>query len=298
MPTPDGFARALRNRAVLLGIIALLAGGAIAESPEAQVTRGDSAWERRAEGSQSGRADAGPIGEAVLAYTRALEGSPDSIAIRERLLRALYFQGMFAAPDGAPRRAIYARGRDLAEEGIVRLAASIGRTAPFDLRSPDKTATAAAARPESAALFFWAAGHWGLWAEMSSGFAAARQGVAGKIRDYAETVILIDERYETGGGHRILGRLHTEAPRIPLITGWVDRDIAVANLERAVALAPRDPWNRLYLADALLRFRPRRRAEAMAMLEELIAELPRPAFILQDLSILADARQILARAAS
>jgi hypothetical protein len=62
-----------------------------------------------------------------------------------------------------------------------------------------------------------------------------------------------------------------------------------------VALAPGDPLNRLYLADALLRFRPQRRDEAVAMLEALIVEQPRPGFILQDRRTLADARQVLAR---
>ena len=274
---------------------ALAAGGAVAEPPEALVARGDSAWARRADGGRDGRAHAGPIGEAVAAYRRALEASPDSIEIRERLLRALYFQATFATPDRQTRRAIYARGRQLAEEGIDRLAVDLGRTAPLDRHSPEETAAALAGRPESAALFFWAAGHWGLWAEMGGALAAARSGAARRIRDYAEIVILLDERFEAGGGHRILGRLHTEAPRIPLVTGWVDRGLAVTSLERAVTLAPSEPLNRLYLADALLRFRPRRRDEAMAMIEALIAELPRPGFSVHDQKTVADARQLLAR---
>ena len=280
---------------MLLGLAALCAGAAAAETSAELLARGDAAWERRAEGGQGGGADAGPIGEAVAAYQQALEASPDSLAIRERLLRALYFQARFATADELSRRDLYDRGRRLAEEGIARLAADLGHPA-LDLRAPEETATALAERPETAALFFWAAGHWGLWAETSGAFAAARQGVAGKIRDLARTAILVDERFETAGGHRILGRLHTEAPRIPLITGWVDRDLAVSHLERAVELAPDDPMNRLYLADALLRFRPRREREATAMLEALIAEPPRPGSEIQDLSTLTDARELLQRA--
>ncbi len=293
MPARLGSAHSPARRAALVGIAALVASVAIAEPPQTLVARGDDAWERRAEGRRGDRADTGPIGEAVSAYERALEASPDSIAIRERLLRALYFQGQYAA-DGPPRRAIHARGHELAQEGIARLSTGLGRATPLDVRSPEETAAAVADRPESAALFFWAAGHLGLWAEMIGNFTAARQGVAGRIRDYAKAAVLIDERYETAGGHRILGRLHTEAPRIPLITGWVDRDVAVASLERALALAPGDPWNRLYMADALLRFRPRRRDEAVAMVEALIADLPRPGKILEDRKTLADARRLLA----
>jgi hypothetical protein len=208
MPPQPGSARARPRRATLFGIATLLACGAMAEPPAELVMRGDTAWERRTQGSRGNRADTGPIGEAVAAYERALEASPRSIAVRERLLRALYFQARFATEDDAASRAIYSRGRELAEEGIARLAADLGLAAPLDLRSPEKTATTVATRPESAALFFWAAGHWGLWAEMSGAFAAARQGVAGKVRDYAATTLLIDERYENAGGHRILGRLH------------------------------------------------------------------------------------------
>jgi tetratricopeptide (TPR) repeat protein len=302
--TPDrGPLRCRLGRAALLAITVLPATaprllGAAAESPAALVARGDALWERRAAGRQGDRADAGPVGEAVAAYEEALAASPEDIAIRVRLLRALYFQGQFATPNGTARRAIHAHGRERAEEGIERLAAELDQTEPFDLRSPAETAAALTDRPESAALFFWAAAHLGLWAESSGAFAAARQGVAGKIRDYAEIVIRVDERYEGGGGHRILGRLHTEAPRIPLITGWVDRNVAVASLERALELAPDDPLNRLYLADALLRFRPRRRDTAVAMLEALIAERPRPEAILQDERTLTDARRLLAATAS
>jgi tetratricopeptide (TPR) repeat protein len=262
------------------------------------VARGDAAWDRRADGSLGGEAAAEPIGEAVSAYERALEASPDSVAIRTRLLRALYFQGRFASATGTARRAVYARGRDLAEEGIAQLAAGVGRETPFDPRAPEQTAAALGGRPESVALFFWAAGHWGLWGETSGAFAAARQGVAGKVRDYAEIAILIDERYESGGGLRIRGRLHTEAPRIPLVTGWVDRELAVRSLERAVQLAPLDPLNQLYLADALLRFRPARRAEAVTVLEELLAAPPRPGLAFHDESTKADARRLLAQARS
>ena len=73
------------------------------------------------------------------------------------------------------------------------------------------------------------------------------------------------------------------------------REAGRLSLERALVLAPSDSMNRLYLADALLRFRPRRRDEAVAMLEALIADLPRPGFVVNDHRTLTDARQVLAR---
>ena len=105
----------------------------------------------------------------------------------------------------------------------------------------------------------------------------------------------VDERYWSAGGLLIQGRLNTRAPRIPLFTGWIDRDLAVSSLERAVALAPDEPVNRLYLADALLRFRAERRSEAIAMLEAILAEPPRPGMAFHDGSTLTQTRRLLAQ---
>ena len=38
------------------------------------------------------------------------------------------------------------------------------------------------------------------------------------------------EPRQDAAGHRVLGRLHTLAPKVPFFTGWVDRDKAVAEL--------------------------------------------------------------------
>ena len=162
---------------MLLGIAALLAVGAGADPPSALVASGEAAWARREEPGQKGLAARGPIGEAISAYEQALEASPGSIAIRELLLRALFFQGRYATPPGPKQRAVYARGRDVAEEGLAHLAVELGRQTPFDSREPEKTARALASRPDSAVLFFWAGGYWGLWGETSGVFAAVRQGV-------------------------------------------------------------------------------------------------------------------------
>ena len=54
------------------------------------LARGDAAWSRRAEGhaAGTGRAAAGPIGEAIAAYERALQQQPDRLDAYWKLLRA------------------------------------------------------------------------------------------------------------------------------------------------------------------------------------------------------------------
>ena len=152
-----------------------------------------------------------------------------------------------------------------------------------------------AAEPDAAGVYFWAGAHWGLWARERGKIAAVRQGAAGKVREYAEIVVAIDERFEEAGGHRVLGRLHSEAPRIPFITGWVDRERAVRELVRSLELVPESILSELYLVEALYRFDGDRRPEALERLRKLVGRPPHPRYVVEDLNALADARELLAR---
>jgi hypothetical protein len=140
----------------------------------------------------------------------------------------------------------------------------------------------------------WAGIHWALWGDNFGRLAAARQGVGDRVRRYAEVVIAIDERYEDAGGHRLLGRLHTLAPKVPFFTGWVDRGKAVAELRRAVALAPGLPLNEVFLAEALLLHQAEKGAEARQLLRRVLERPPLPARLVEDEDAQRQARQLLA----
>ena len=136
--------------------------------------------------------------------------------------------------------------------------------------------------------------HTGLWGRTRGRLASAREGVAAKIRDYASVSIALDGEIENGGGHRILGRLHTEAPKIPFITGWVDRSVAVNELEICRAISPDDLTTKLYLAEALVNFVPKRKQEGLDMLREIVESPPNPEWMLEETKAIADAEAILA----
>ena len=227
------------------------AASAPAADAAAAIERGDVGWERRAEGHRGDRAAPGPIAAAAAAYEEALAADPGEPAATWRLLRALYFQGDYATADRDAKAPIYDRGRAACGAALDRLAREVpGFEGVED--APEALRTRLGDRPDAAKLFFWCAVNWGLWGENHGKLAAARAGVASKVRDFCLATIALDERYEQGGGHRILGRLHSEAPEIPFITGWVDRETAIAELRRANAIAPDDPINRIFLAEALL----------------------------------------------
>ncbi|HSL83555.1 MAG TPA: hypothetical protein VLF66_12340 [Thermoanaerobaculia bacterium] len=247
-----------------------------AATADDHLAAGDAWFARRAEGApapEAGRAAPGPIGRAIDAYQEAVAAEPTNLEAHWKLLRALYYRGEHVAEGADARREVFDRGRLAAEEALGRLAARAGGRELLDALSPEDRAGRLARIPEAAPTYFWAAVHWGLWGDAFGRLAAARQGVAGTIRDYAETARALDESYENGGPHRILGRLHALAPKIPFFTGWIDRSLAVAELRRALALGPEEPLNRLYLAEALLEHRPERRAEALELLRGLAAEV-------------------------
>jgi tetratricopeptide (TPR) repeat protein len=257
---------------------------------------GDAAWARRGEGHQGGRALPGPIDEAIASYERAVQEQPERLEGTWKLLRALHFKGDFTTGSSDAKQKVFARGKEVAEAGIDRLAKrTAGSRQKLDAMSPAQAAKAVAGVPEAKPLLLWAAVHWGLWGDVFGRLAAARQGVGDRVKRYSEILIALDERYEDAAGHRILGRLHTLAPKVPFFTGWVDRDRAVSELRRAVALGPDNLDNHVFLAEALLEHQPGKAKEAREILRRVLARQPVPELVVEQEKSLADARALLAR---
>ncbi|MEE8367392.1 MAG: hypothetical protein V3S30_03665 [Thermoanaerobaculia bacterium] len=282
------FSRALAYSLILV-ILPPHEIGAQASTTETYIEQGDAAWNDRATGHSGSRAASGPIGEAVHFYELAVGTDPKHLEARWKLLRALYFQGEFAVPKHDAKLEIFMRGKELAEESIDILAAPVGGRDLFKQSTSIEIARLLAGQPDAASIYHWAAAHWGLVGRVGGIFAAVRQGVAQRVRDYALITTALDERIENAGGHRILGRLHTEAPRIPFITGWVDHQLAITELERAVELVPDDLLSRLYLVEALMKFSKHRRGEALSMLDDLLTDSPDPRWIVECARVLEDA---------
>jgi len=289
----------MRPLPVLSILFALLvpAAAVLAQAPPSTdlVAVGDAAWARRAEGHRGGQAAAGPIDEAIGAYERAVKEQPARLEAAWKLMRALFFKGEHVARSREEKQRVFGRGKEVAEATVDRLAQKAGGRARLDAMSPAQAAKALAGVSEAAPIMLWAGVHWGLWGDSFGRLAAARQGVGDKIRRYAEIGIALDERYDEAAGHRLLGRLHDQAPKVPFFTGWVDRDKAVSELRRAVALAPDNDLNQLYLAEALLDHQPAKAAEAREILRRLIAKQPSSNKVVEDEKAIADARALLAR---
>jgi len=258
--------------AALAGALALGAAPAAAAEPLAEA---DAAWARRAEGHDGdGRAAPGPIAEAIARYEAAVAAAPDALEPRWKLVRALHFAADFAAGGRDAERSFVDRATAAAEEAEALLEGAAPR--------------------DRAALHFWSAIAWGSWAQRHGILGALREGVLNRVHDDAKAVLALDSGFEAGGAHRLLARLHATLPRLPLVSGWVDRERALPEAERALAVAPHHLGSRLVLALTLLDVAPARRAEALALLEEVAAAEPAGESVVEELAIRHSARERLA----
>jgi tetratricopeptide (TPR) repeat protein len=265
-----------------------------------EVALGDSAWDRRAEGEQEGR----PLPEAVLgavrSYERALATRPESLEARWKLLRALHFAGDFVPQSQAKKLEIFERARSASEQGLEGLSDRISPRKKLEeleietlIGLLEATGTS---RQAVARLYFWSAINWGAWSREAGLLSAVRKGVANRLHRYTLIAIALEPGYDEGGAFRLLGRLHAELPRVPFLSGWVEQKEALPLLERAYALAPDNPGNRLLLGLTLLDLAPERRAEALELLQQVGQLVPRPSMRIEDISMREEARKRLAAA--
>ena len=280
----------LRRLAMLVLGLAL-ATAASAADRDALLRQADEAFERRAQGADGIWAQAEPIATAIAGYRAALELAPNDVATRTKLMHAIFFQAEYHFREQARRKAAFDEGCAIFEDGLERLSRDVGT----DLFKAETSALPALLRdrPEAGPFFFWGALHWGLWGQYFGKMAGLRAGVAKKIRILGEAAIALDPEFENGGGHRLVGRLHALAPRVPLITGWVRRDRGVELLEEAYRIAPDDPLNRLFLGQVLLEFRPERESQAMELIRSATQMTPRPDKLLEDIKAIAEAQEAL-----
>jgi hypothetical protein len=286
----------------LLLLIVLAATQQKTEGPDAiyvpsrnpLIVDADQHYGRRQDGRVGAVANSREILLAIAGYDKA-SAAPDSAEARWKLARALYFRGAYTGLDEDSQRAAFDKART-ASEGAIRILerrAKMRGFNAFEGEDPLDVAASVRSDPDAAPAFYWAAVAWGKWALLSGKIESAKMGAADKIRDYAMTVIALDPEFEEGGGYRILGRLHDQAPWIPFVTGWVSRGKAVENLRRAVAISQSNLINRHFLAEALSGGDDAERSEAIRIEEKLVSDSPSPGHLVEELSVQLEARKDL-----
>lgn len=262
-------------KATWLAAVAFLLTVAAVPPATAQLAAAEGAWQTRAEKIDGNLADAARIEDAVRAYRVACSEQPEALSPRWQMLRALHYMVDFSnAADNRKQQAL--------DEAV--------RLAKLWVANDDASGDVS----DRAQLYFWAAIVWGVHGQRVGLLTIVREGVAGRIHDYAERAVSLDPKIERGGGYRLLSRLHAELPYVPLISGWVDRGRVLPFAQQAAAIAPDDPGNQLILALALID--AGRSADAQTPLAAVAAREPRAELLAEDLATREQARRRLGAA--
>lgn len=226
---------------VLLFVVALSAQNLLQEA--------DSFWEKRGDGFDQGQlvADSTHINQTIELYQKFIDfasGSEKQEAIW-KLMRAYYFKGKYTTDDSEIKKKIYDLGKKLGEVGLKEF-------------------------PESVGIHLFSAIVWGVWGEEYGILKAAREGVAGKIKEHCEKVIQLDPTFDDAGGYRVLGRVYFKAPKIPLILGWPSKKKAVEILEKGFELVPQNLTTKQFLAEAL--YSQNQKERAITLMKEILTQ--------------------------
>jgi hypothetical protein len=251
------------------GLVLLAASSAPAADGTPPLALADAAWARRAD-------DPVAIRVTLDACAAALALDPDALGAHWRRLRALHFQGEYLSETDGEARQRFDGARAAAEAAFAALRRRTSR--PEAVGGDDPEALAAAFEPASypdvARIHFWSAIAWASWSRYQGTLTVLRAGVADKLRRQAEAVVALEPSLEHGGAHRLLAHLHATLPRVPFVTGWVDRGRALPEMARALRYGERFEGNRLLLALLLLDLAPERRGEALQLLAGLAQSEP------------------------
>jgi tetratricopeptide (TPR) repeat protein len=224
-------------------------------------------YAKRAENAQGLIAAAGPVDKAIADYRAALSGA-NGLEATIGLLKSLYFKGTFTSLDKKTKQAIFEEAKEIGEQAVSKY-------------------------PGNPGLRYWLAVEWGRWGEVYGILNAAREGAAGKMREHLESSIAANPRYDDGLAYAVLGRLHHQAPNIPLILGWPSKKESEKFLRKSLEMSPTSTLRNYYLGHLL--YDLGRKDEARQVLQKGIQLIPRADNIIEDGTDLQKMKDLLAK---
>lgn len=300
-PHPRRPSRHLRI-ALIAGVAALLAALASARTApkDERLEEADRLWASRAEPLEGRLATVESSERALSAYREAIP--PDApvqrtIEARWKALRAAHYLSEFSQATEARGDQAIEEATRLADASLDAIAKAANTEHLSDLSDEALQrwlGQSGLAREDVAELHFWSAIVWGAQAQRVGLLTIVREGIASRMYENATLATRLAPEIERGGAYRLLSRLHADLPRVPFVSGWVDREKALPLAEQAMAIAPDDPGNQMILALALRDQDPPPFDRIEALLESAANHEPRPSLLAEDLAIREEAAERLA----
>ena len=225
----------------------------------------------RAEGSTSQRALIDPANNALLAYNHAITVYPDTIALHWKRLRAFHFLIEFVDIADSSRTELIDRAKNAADGALSKIETICNERLQSSYEKKSNTLDCSAS--DIARTYFWSAITLGIWSRSQDALTTKVKS-AKRIFHYAEKALAIDPSVDRGGSQRLLSVLHGTIPRIPFITGFVDKNKVMPLIDDALETYPNHPGNRLLKAKAMMSQEPSQRDSSLSILESILAETP------------------------
>jgi len=238
---------------------------------QSALQQADSLYAKRGENFNASTllADPANIDQAITLYKKAVESTTGKQKAEAtwKLIRAYYFKGHYTTNESEARKTIYNLGKDVGEQAIKDF-------------------------PDCPGVWLFTAIVWGVWGEEYGILKAAREGVAGKIKEYCEKVIELDPKFDHAGGYRVLGRVYFKAPKIWPILRWPSNDKAIELLRKALELDPENLITRQFLAEVL--YKEDQEQEAIKLMESVLAASNTYMGVVEETVVKAEVKQTLA----
>lgn len=253
-------------RKLLFGASLFLLTIVLQAQGKAHFEEGVEFFKNRAEGCSGLVANPRNLSQAIYHFQKAFV---DPIYERDAgvfLLKCAFYKGTFVETEKEKMIAAFAEGKKLGEYMVGKY-------------------------PTWAAAQFWYLTCLGKWAECKSGWAAATDGVAEKMKIAAEKIIENDPTYHDASAFRVLGMLNIKCPYIPFFLPWPDDKEGLKKCEESVTRGPGNPGNFLSYAEAL--YENGLPEKAIGVLKRLIGIKPRPDMYLEDKKEIEDGKTLL-----
>jgi hypothetical protein len=259
-PAPRRAALAVALAALCLSFVGC--GGSAHELPEAAAGPRLPVADliEQADAAYADRADLNRVREGMKLLRSARAQEPANYEAAWRMARLAYTLGDKSKDDGERAKAF--------AEGVAAGKAAV------------------AADPNKPEGHFWLGANTGGEAQILgplSGLASARE-----LRARMETVLRLDEDFQGGSAHMVLGRLDTELPSVA--GGDVKR--AISTLEKGLQYGDQNSLLRLRLAEAYLA--DRRKEDARKQIDFILRMKPHPDFLPEHEEATTKARELLA----
>ena len=235
------------------------------------ITISDSLFDMRAEGSTSRQALIDPANNALVAYNHALTVYPDTISLYWKRLRAFHFLIEFSDIADTGQTELINSAKSAADSAMLKI-----KTICFkNSQSSNKNTidTLACSSSDVASTYFWSAICLGIWSRSQEGL-AKKVKYTKRIFHYAEQALAIDPTVDKGGSQRLLSVLHGTIPKVPFITGFIDKGKVLPLIDDALSLYPNHPGNRLLKAKAMMSQDPPQRDSSQTILKSILRETP------------------------